>query len=339
MAKKCYKGFNPDMTCRDFQYEEGKEYETDRANLCECGFHACEAPLDVFGYYPPVNDNGELNKFHEVELEEISDEKSDDTKVVAKKIKIGAELNFFGLAKAHVEWVKSRVEKDKTATNTGFRSAATNTGFQSVATNTGGQSVATNTGDYSVATNTGGQSVATNTGCLSVATNTGDRSAATNTGFRSVATNTGDRSVATSTGKRSVATNTGCLSVATNTGDRSAATNTGFRSVATNTGDRSVATSTGKRSVATNTGCLSVATNTGENSIAVAWGIDSKAMAAMGSYIVIADWRWNEKKAEWKFRGAKMHVVDGKTIKPNVFYMLENGKFVEAENQGNSKEN
>ena len=59
----------------------------------------------------------------------------------------------------------------------------------------------------------------------------------------------------------------------------------------------------------------------------------------MGSYIVIADWRWNEKKAEWKFRGAKMHVVDGKTIKPNVFYKLENGKFVEAENQGNLKEN
>ena len=249
MAKKCYKGFNPDMTCRDFQYEEGKEYETDKAKLCECGFHACEAPLGVFGYYPPINDNGELNKFHEVELEEISDEKSDDTKVVAKKIKIGAELNFFGLAKAHVEWVKSRVEKDKTATNTGYQSAATNTGYQSAATNTG------------------------------------DRSAATNTGNCSAATNTGDRSAAT------------------NTGDQSAAT------------------------------------NTGEDSIAVAWGIDSKAMAAMGSYIVIADWRWNEKKAEWKFRGAKMHVVDGKTIKPNVFYKLENGKFVEAENQGNSKEN
>ena len=276
MTKKCYKGFNPDMTCRDFQYEEGKEYETDEAKLCACGFHACEAPLDVFGYYPPVNDNGELNKFHEVELEEISDEKSDDTKVVAKKIKVGAELNFFGLAKAHVEWVKSNVDKENMKTNTGDQSAATNTGYQSAATNTGYQSAATNTGD---------QSAATNTGDRSAATNTGDRSAATNTGYRS------------------------------------AATNTGYQSAATNTGDRSAAT------------------NTGESSIAVAWGIDSKARAGKGSYIVIADWRWHEKHGVWKFHGAKMHVVDGKTIKPNVFYKLQCGKFVEAENQDNEKEN
>lgn len=204
MGKKYYKGFNPDMTCRGFHYEEGKEYETDKAELCKCGFHACEAPLDVFGYYPPVNDNIELNRFHEVELEEISDEKSDDTKVVAKKIKVGAELNLFGLAKAHVEWVKSNVDKKNMKTNTGNWSAAT---------------------------------------------------------------------------------------------------------------------------------------NTGENSIAVAWGIGSRAMASMGSYIVIADWRLDKKDNIWKFHRAKMHMVDGKIIKPNVFYKLENGKFVEAESQENQKEN
>ena len=152
MTMKCYKGFNPDMTCRSFQYEEGKEYETDTAKLCECGFHACEAPLEVFGYYPPVNDNGELNKFHEVELEEISNEKSNDTKVVAKKIKIGAELNFFGLAKAHVEWVKSNVDKEKTETNTGNWSAATNTGDQSAATNTGATRAASHSGAQRAAT-------------------------------------------------------------------------------------------------------------------------------------------------------------------------------------------
>ena len=50
---KGYKGFNKDMTCRDFQYEEGKEYTTDNAKLCESGFHACEYPLDCFRYYAP----------------------------------------------------------------------------------------------------------------------------------------------------------------------------------------------------------------------------------------------------------------------------------------------
>lgn len=50
---KTYKGFNKDMKCRDFQYEEGEEYETREAEVCSCGFHACEHPLDCFNYYRP----------------------------------------------------------------------------------------------------------------------------------------------------------------------------------------------------------------------------------------------------------------------------------------------
>lgn len=34
---KAYKGFNKDMTCRGFRYEEGKEYEEERAEACNCG--------------------------------------------------------------------------------------------------------------------------------------------------------------------------------------------------------------------------------------------------------------------------------------------------------------
>ena len=68
MIKTC-KGFKKYMTCRGFQYEEGKEYETDNAKVCNCGFHACEYPLDCLSYYNPsesvyyeVEQGGELSK-------------------------------------------------------------------------------------------------------------------------------------------------------------------------------------------------------------------------------------------------------------------------------------
>ena len=84
--------FNSDMTCRDFQYEEGKTYKIDgEPELCYRGFHACLKLLDVFDYY-----YGELGKdivVHEVELEGVSDERNeDDSKVVAKKITIGKRI-------------------------------------------------------------------------------------------------------------------------------------------------------------------------------------------------------------------------------------------------------
>ena len=89
---KAYKAFNGDLTCRDFQYEEGKTYEIeDEPILCEHGFHACLNLTDVFRYY-----FGKIGKYfvvHEVELEGVSDERNeDDSKVVAKKITIGKRI-------------------------------------------------------------------------------------------------------------------------------------------------------------------------------------------------------------------------------------------------------
>ena len=88
---KVYKAFNADLTCREFQYEEGKTYEIKgKIRLCERGFHACLNLLDVFKYY-----NGKFGKdivVHEVELEDVSEERRDDSKVVAKKITIGKRI-------------------------------------------------------------------------------------------------------------------------------------------------------------------------------------------------------------------------------------------------------
>ena len=143
---KCYKGFDKGLKCRDFQYEIGKEYEEERAEICDTGFHACENPLDVFGYYAPAD-----SRYCEVELD-ANDQKSDDSKRVGKKISIKAEVGIAGIIKAGLEYIKDQVNwDDDKKSNTGDRSAATNTGNWSVATNTGDWSAATVEGKESVA--------------------------------------------------------------------------------------------------------------------------------------------------------------------------------------------
>ena len=105
---KAYKGFNKDMTCRGFQYQEGKEYETENASLCNEGFHACLNPLDCFRYYSP----GEGSVYHEVEIDD-NGERGDDSKIVGSKIKIGAELDVAKICKLHFEFVKNRTIQNK----------------------------------------------------------------------------------------------------------------------------------------------------------------------------------------------------------------------------------
>ena len=152
---KCYKGFDKDLKCRGYQYEIGREYEEQEAEICSKGFHACEYPLDVFEYYNPAS-----SRYCEVDLD-ANGQTDGDSKRVGKRIKIGAEIGIPGIAKASVEYIKNQVDWDNSKEfNTGDRSAATNTGFRSAATNTGDQSAATNTGDYSAAEVSGKESIA-----------------------------------------------------------------------------------------------------------------------------------------------------------------------------------
>ena len=103
---KAYKGFNKDMTCRDFQYTEGGEFETDKAKLCESGFHACENPLDCLNYYSP-NDGCVC---HEVEVSGDIEKANDDSRVAATRIKIGARLSIAGIVKGAIDFIFSKAK-------------------------------------------------------------------------------------------------------------------------------------------------------------------------------------------------------------------------------------
>ena len=180
MGIKGYKVFNPDWTCRGFQYEVGKTFEhAGDISMCGKGFHFCQKASDCFGYYS-FNNN---NKVAEVEALDLVE--SEGNKSVTNKIAILREIPWCELL--------TIVNEGKDCTglcNTGNR----NTGNRNAGDwNAGNRNTGDcNTGDY----NTGDWNAGDR--------NTGDR----NTGDR----NTGDRN----TGNR----NTGDYNTGNrNTGD------------------------------------------------------------------------------------------------------------------------
>ena len=165
---KTYKGFNADMTCKGFQYEEGKEYETDKVEICQTGFHACEYPLDCFNYYNPCS-----SIYHEVKQDGEIQTHEDDTKIASTKIKIGARLDIAGLVKAAIDFTMSRIKPEvKSDEDCGASSATGDCGASSA------------TGDYGASSATGYYGASSATGYKGASSATGSCGASSATGYK-----------------------------------------------------------------------------------------------------------------------------------------------------------
>ena len=136
-----YKGFKQDLTCRGYQFEIGGTYKHEGdVEACASGFHACEYPLDVLGYYHPAG-----SRFALVEQSGDLSRHDGDSKVASRKISIKAELTIAGLVKAAIEYTTSRctpVDPESPASSTGDYGAASSTGYRGAASSTGRHSVA-----------------------------------------------------------------------------------------------------------------------------------------------------------------------------------------------------
>ena len=296
-----YKGFNKDMTAKNgYQYEEGKEYEEEKAVACECGFHACEYPLDCFEYYSPAN-----SVYHIVEQSGELSKNSSDTKVASTKIKIGAEISIAGLVKAAIEYTKERTKPECDATGKCGASSATGKCGASSATGDRGASSAT-----------------------------GYRGASSATGYYGASSATGYRGASSATGYRGASSATGDYGASSATGDYGASSATGDYGASSATGYRGASSATGKCGASSATGLYGSAIAGDPESIAIAWGYKGKAKGVIGSHLVLADWEGNENnfwtQEEWSLKGAKMVRVDGEKIKADTWYRMEKGEVVEV---------
>ena len=194
---KLYKGFTKDLKCRDFQYEIGKEYHEETADLCHAGFHACENPLDTLRYYAPGS-----SRYCEVELDEVSDQRDSDTKRAAKKIKIGAEIGLKGVIDAGVKFIFEKCEDATEERASGWRGNAAASGENGNATASGENGNAAASGENGNAAASGVRGNAAASGENGNAAASGERGCAVSSGKYGSAEANGKQCIAVAFGEQ-----------------------------------------------------------------------------------------------------------------------------------------
>ena len=272
-----FKGFDPDMKCRDKQYAENTVFEEDYAEICHAGMHFCENPLDVLDHYQLLNNACELNEFATVEA--LAEPQTEDEKSVTTKLKIGVKLGLKGFIKAAVifslEWLKKVDFNARGTAASGYNSKLAASGYNSKLAASGDNSKLAASGDNS-------------------------KLAAS-----------GDNSQLAASGYNSQLAASGEYSKLAASGDNSKLAASGDNSKLAASGDNCLVEATGKE-------CVIAAT-----------GINSKVKGAIGCFIACAEWK-QDNSGKWYPVSFKTAKVDGKKIKPDTFYILKNGKFVEV---------
>ena len=304
---KTYKAFNKDMTCRDFQYAEGQEYEMEGPiKACKRGFHACERAVDVLDYYPAGN-----CVVHEVEQDGILDRDGEGTKIASSKIKIGARLDVAGIVRATFEYNKEHCTEEHTnpkqasagesgAASAGDRGAAS-AGYRGAAS--AGYRGAASAGSYGAAS--AGESGAASAGYHGAAS-AGSYGAASAGSYG--AASAGDRGAA-SAGYRGAAS----------AGYRGAASAGSYGAASAG---ESGAASAGSYGAAVSRGSAEV----GKEGIAAARGNGVKVKGGLGAILVLAE----ENKSDFGIAAWKAFVIDGETYKADTWYRLKGGEVVEV---------
>ena len=306
-----YKGFNKDFKCRDFQYEVGKTYEMDgNIKCCGRGFHACESPMDVFDYYDMLT-----SRFAEVEQSGEIDKVDNSTKICSSRIKIKAELKLADIINLGVEWLKEITAPSKIKANN-----SSNDGDFAQIGSSGDSAQIGSSGDFAQIGSSGGSAQIGSSGGSAQIGSSGDFAQIGSSGDFAQIGSSGDFAKIGSSGD--------FAKIGSSGGSAKIGSSGGSAKIGSSGGSAKIGSSGGSAQIGSS-GDFAQIDSSGRNSVVMCAGCNSKAKAAIGSWITLAEWK--SIGGVWKPICVKTEQVDGKRIKADTYYKLIDGKFEEVE--------
>ena len=305
------KGFDKDFKCRDFQYEVGKTYEMDGdVKCCSRGFHACESPMEVFDYYDMLS-----SRFAEVEQSGKIDKEDNSTKVCSSRIKIKAELKLADIINLGVEWLKEITAPFKIKANN--------------SSNNGYYAKIGSSGDSATIGSSGDSAQIGSSGYSATIGSSGYSAKISSSGYSAKIGSSGDYAKIGSSGDSAKIGSSGYYAKIGSSGDSAKIGSSGDSAQIGSSGDSAQIGSSGYSAKIGSSGDYSQIDSSGQDSVIMCAGYNSKAKAAIGSWITLAE--WVKVEGAWKPICVKTEQVDGKRIKADTYYKLINGKFDEVE--------
>ena len=303
---KSYKAFDENMQCRGFQYEVGKEYDMDGdIQCCKRGFHACESPMEVWDYYDMLT-----SRFAEVEQSGKISTEAGSTKICSSRIKIKAELKLADIINIGVEWLKdltapSKVKADGAELNdNGVRGAQIGS-----------------SGDYAQIGSSGDYAKIGSSGYYAKIGSSGDYAKIGSSGYSAKIGSSGDYAQIGSSGD---------YAQIDSSGDYAQIGSSGYSAKIGSSGNSAQIDSSGYYAQIGSSGNYAQIDSTGEDSVIMCAGEGSVAKAKIGSWITLAEWNRDDRKGCLVPVCVKTERVDGIKIKPDTWYKLQDGEFVEV---------
>ena len=330
-----FKGFDADMTCLGFKFEEGKTYEEDvELKVCNRGFHFCESPFSVLSYRGMLDDECKFIPVHHVTA--LGRCHSDSDKTATTKIHIGAKLDFKGFIKAGIDFIYEKCIKEDPTDNVNSGNGAqigSSGDLAKIGSSGDGAKIGSSgylakigsSGNGAQIGSSGNLAQIGSSGDLAKIGSSGNGAQIGSSGDCAKIGSSGDLAQIGSSGYLAQIGSSGHLAQIGSSGDGAKIGSSGNGAQIGSSGDGAKIGSSGDLAKIGSSGNLAQIKSGGNNAVVAAIGIDSKIKAKKGSWITLAE--YDEDLKPVCVRSAQ---IDGKSLKEDVFYQLKGGEFVEA---------